>query len=435
MPGRNSMTTWEGVTRMIMSAAIRRGSPARHRIHRIRRWTLWSIDPQGLAFLFIADALAISLSIAVSRQSQFTGADVGRLALLFGLSAVYAEATDRVERLRCYLATDRGVMASQNAVVCFAGVLLLPTAGALLLIALVYVHMYIRSRRHQTAKPYRLLFVTATVLFGGVASTAVYHALGGQLRHVGPVDAAVVALALAVYTITSLAVLLTGMYLAARPPSLRRLLPGAHEAAYEVSTLILGVLCGVVVLWTPWLSPLVFVLGAVLHRSSLVRQLQTAATTDDKTGLLNAGAWHELASQQLARCARANSPAALLLIDLDHFKSVNDTYGHLAGDAVLSMVGHALKHELRGHDAVGRYGGEEFAVLLTDVDAASAIDIADRVRGRIAGLRPGDGIRVTGSIGLALRRPSGTLNDLLANADAALYRAKAAGRDRVYANR
>jgi diguanylate cyclase (GGDEF)-like protein len=173
----------------------------------------------------------------------------------------------------------------------------------------------------------------------------------------------------------------------------------------------------------------------VLHRSSLVRQLQTAATTDDRTGLLNAGAWHELASQQLARCVRANSPAALLLIDLDYFKSVNDTYGHLAGDAVLSMVGQALKHELRGHDAVGRYGGEEFAVLLTEVDATSAVDIADRVRACIAGIRPGDGIRVTASIGLAPRRSSGTLNDLLANADAALYRAKAAGRDRVYANR
>ncbi len=429
------MTTWEGVTRMIMSAAARRGSPVRPRIRGIRRWTLWSIDPQGLAFLFIADALAILLSVLASWNSRYTGVDVARLALLFGLSFVYAEATDRVERLRCYLATDRGVMASQNAVVCFAGVLLLPTAGALLLIALVYLHMYVRSRRHQAAKPYRLLFVSATVLFGGLASTAVYHGLDGTLSHVGAVDAAVIALTLVVYTVTSLAVLLIGMYLAARPPSLRRLLPGAQEVAYEVSTLILGVLCGVIVLRTPWLSPLVFVLGAVLHRSSLVRQLQTAATTDDRTGLLNAGAWRELAAQQLARCVRANSPAALLLIDLDHFKSVNDTYGHLAGDAVLTMVGQALKHELRGHDAVGRYGGEEFAVLLTEVDATSAVDIADRVRGRIAGIRPGDGIRVTASIGLALRRSSGTLNDLLANADSALYRAKAAGRDRVYANR
>jgi len=223
------------------------------RVRGIRRWTLWSIDPQGLAFLFIADALAILLSVLASWNSRFTGVDVGRLALLFGLSFVYAEATDRVERLRCYLATDRGVMASQNAVVCFAGVLLLPTAGALLLIVLVYVHMYVRSRRHQAAKPYRLLFVSATVLFGGLASTAVYRGLDGTLSHVGAVDAAVIALTLVVYTVTSLAVLLIGMYLAARPPSLRRLLPGAQEVAYEVSTLILGVLCGVIVLRTPWL--------------------------------------------------------------------------------------------------------------------------------------------------------------------------------------
>jgi diguanylate cyclase (GGDEF)-like protein len=420
---------------MIMSAETGRGSPVRPQIRGIRRWTLWSIDRQGLAFLLIADALAVLFSIAALRHLQLAGADIGRLALLLGLGAVYAEATDRVERLRCYLATDRGVMASQNAVVCFAGVLLLPTAGALLLIALVYAHMFIRTRRHQAAKPYRLLFVTATVLLGGLASSVVFHGLDGQLHHVGAVDAAVIVLSLLVYTATSLAVLLIGMYLVARPPSIRLLLPGAHEAAYELSTLLLGVLCGVVVLWTPWLSPLIFVLAAVLHRSSLVRQLQTAATTDDKTGLLNAGAWRELASQQLARCVRANAPTALLLIDLDHFKIVNDTHGHLAGDAVLALVGQALKQELRGHDAVGRYGGEEFAVLLTEVDAPSAADIADRVRARIAAIEPGDGVRVTASIGLAARNASGSLNELLATADTALYRAKAAGRDRVFASR
>ena len=420
---------------MIISAEAGRGSQARSQSPRIRRWTLWSINRRGLAFLLIVDALSVALTAAAWQHPHFASVDTDRLALLFGLSAVYAEATDRVERLRNYLHTDRGVLANQNSIVCFAGLLLLPLPGALLLAVLVYSHLLVRSHRHQAAKPYRQTFVAATVLLGTLAAGGVYHSFDGQLNHVGAIDASVIALTLLTYTATSFAVLLVGMYLVARPPTIRLLLPNLHEAIYELSTLILGVLCGVIVLRTPWLSPLVLALAAVLHRSSLVRQLQTAATTDDKTGLLNAGAWRELASQQLARCVRANSPAALLLIDLDHFKSVNDTYGHLAGDAVLSMVGQALKQELRGHDAVGRYGGEEFAVLLTEVDATSAADIADRVRGRIAGIRPGDGIRVTASIGLALRRPSGTLNDLLGNADAALYRAKAAGRDRVYANR
>jgi diguanylate cyclase (GGDEF)-like protein len=420
---------------MIISAGAGRDSPARAQMPATRHWALWSIHRQGLAFLLIVDALAITLSVAAWQHPHLSGADAGRLGLLFGLSAVYAEATDRVERLRIYLHTDRGVMANQNSIVCFAGLLLLPLTGALLLAALVYSHLLVRCHRHRTAQPYRQVFVVATVLLGTIAAGSVYHALDGRLDQVRAVDALVIGLTLLIYTATSFAVLIAGMCLVARPPSMRLLLPNPHEAAYEVSTLILGVLFGVVVLRAPWLSPLVFVLAAVLHRSSLVRQLQTAATTDDKTGLLNAGAWRELAAQQLARCVRANSAVALLLIDLDHFKSVNDTYGHLAGDAVLALVGQALKQELRGHDAVGRYGGEEFAVLLADVDATSAADIADRVRGRIAGIRPGDGIRVTASIGLATRRASGTLNELVANADAALYRAKAAGRDRVYANR
>jgi diguanylate cyclase (GGDEF)-like protein len=225
------------------------------------------------------------------------------------------------------------------------------------------------------------------------------------------------------------------MYLVTRPPSLRQLLPNSNEVAFELSTLVLGVLGGAIILHAPWLMPLIFALGAVLQRSSLVRQLQVAASVDDKTGLLNSGAWRRLAEQELARSVRANTPAALLLIDLDHFKTINDTHGHLAGDFVLSMVGQALTHELRGYDAVGRYGGEEFAVLLTDVDADAAGVIADRVRTCIGALRPGDDIRVTASIGVAQRSRFGDLDRLIGDADVALYQAKGDGRDRVSAVR
>ena len=102
----------------------------------------------------------------------------------------------------------------------------------------------------------------------------------------------------------------------------------------------------------------------VLHRAVLVHQLAEAARTDLKTGLLNAAAWHTQAERALSRNRRDDSPRGVLVLDLDHFKRVNDTYGHLAGDNVLVAVADALRGEVRDRDLVGRFGGEEFVVLL-----------------------------------------------------------------------
>ena len=123
-------------------------------------------------------------------------------------------------------------------------------------------------------------------------------------------------------------------------------------------------------------------------------------------------------------------------LDLDHFKAVNDTCGHLAGDAVLRAVADCLKHELRGYDAVGRSGGEEFVAFLPGVTPEIALTIGERVRHRISTLDFADGLQVTASIGVAhFPSDAGELDALLAAADAALYSAKATGRDRVVAAR
>jgi diguanylate cyclase (GGDEF)-like protein len=187
-----------------------------------------------------------------------------------------------------------------------------------------------------------------------------------------------------------------------------------------------------------WLTPAVLILMLLLQRSSLVSQLQVAATTDTKTGLLNATAWQELAQRQLLRARRDESPCAVMLLDLDHFKRVNDTLGHLSGDRALKAVAEALKRELRGYDAVARFGGEEFVVFLNDVSLADARQVAqrtiERVRGVvIAGQDPnGPECRLTASIGLSAYPLHGTdLTDLLEAADVALYGAKRDGRDRV----
>ena len=177
----------------------------------------------------------------------------------------------------------------------------------------------------------------------------------------------------------------------------------------------------------------------LLQRSLMHQQLAAAARTDPKTGLLNATAWQREADGEVARAQRTSSPLALLLVDVDHFKSVNDSHGHLIGDEVLRTLATELRQQVRESDVVGRFGGEEFTVLLPRTDAAGACRIAERLRSSASGLSVAAAaarIRVTVSIGVAVFDQHGRdLFELLAAADVALYKAKDAGRNqvRVYA--
>jgi diguanylate cyclase (GGDEF)-like protein len=162
---------------------------------------------------------------------------------------------------------------------------------------------------------------------------------------------------------------------------------------------------------------------------------------DSKTGLLNAATWEKEATTEVARAVRTGTPLAVALVDIDHFKVVNDTYGHLAGDHVLRAVSDALQGQLRGYDLAGRFGGEEFIILLPHAHEADARNVAERLRTHIADMEvPADGnrgcpttIRVTISVGVAaLEGVSRELTDLMAAADSALYHAKEGGRNRTH---
>jgi diguanylate cyclase (GGDEF)-like protein len=167
-------------------------------------------------------------------------------------------------------------------------------------------------------------------------------------------------------------------------------------------------------------------------------QLVSDSRTDSKTGLLNARTWEREAAGAVARAVRSGAPLAVAVLDLDWFKSVNDTYGHLFGDEVLRQIGRCLPGALREYDLAGRFGGEEFVVLLPQTRAVDAFRAADRVRSRIASLplRAPDGelVRVTASVGVAALDAGSRreLNELLSAADAALYRAKRGGRNQVH---
>jgi diguanylate cyclase (GGDEF)-like protein len=171
--------------------------------------------------------------------------------------------------------------------------------------------------------------------------------------------------------------------------------------------------------------------GLAEQLARAVTEQQRLAVTDGLTGLYNRR--HLMTMIDRLRGAPAGRPVSLMVVDLDHFKLVNDTYGHLAGDAVLQAAADRITATARSGDVVARYGGEEFVLLLTDTAGPEAEQLAERIRGRLRE-KPvvvgGARIALTASIGVA-SSPDGTVQHLLEAADRALYRAKDQGRDRV----
>ncbi len=172
----------------------------------------------------------------------------------------------------------------------------------------------------------------------------------------------------------------------------------------------------------------------MMAHERLREELERQAWHDSLTGALTRRAFFEVAERTRHRCVRSGDSYALVMLDLDHFKEWNDRHGHQAGDRFLEAVAGALRLALRPGDVVGRYGGEEFVVLLPGAPLDGAARAAERLRGAVArleaGPRPGD--RGTASLGVAASRAAGeALDAVLKRADEALYRAKDAGRDRV----
>lgn len=167
------------------------------------------------------------------------------------------------------------------------------------------------------------------------------------------------------------------------------------------------------------------------------RELIRLAWTDSLTGAMNRHRFMDLAGKEIDRTRRRDGNMSLLLLDADHFKQINDKYGHAAGDAILKGLVDRWTGSLRSHDLIGRIGGEEFCILLPDISEANAISTAKRLRKEISELPfayEGQLLRVTVSIGVATLAEGEDLPSLMQRADRALYRAKEAGRDEVIAS-
>ncbi|WP_367714968.1 diguanylate cyclase [Nitratireductor sp. GISD-1A_MAKvit] len=176
--------------------------------------------------------------------------------------------------------------------------------------------------------------------------------------------------------------------------------------------------------------------SAMARQKELIGQLSHLASRDPLSNLLNRRAFDELAGRRAFECARHSRPVSVLMVDIDHFKSINDRFGHAAGDKVISIAAARLSGLLRLQDVIGRIGGEEFAILLPGCGRRQAIEIAERIRSAFSqtpvSLENGVSIVVTLSVGLAAAADGSVeLDALLAEADEALYQAKRLGRNRA----
>lgn len=173
----------------------------------------------------------------------------------------------------------------------------------------------------------------------------------------------------------------------------------------------------------------------ITELNGMNEKLAILASTDPLTNLLNRRCFFERAKQELSRLKRNNKQAAVVIVDIDFFKVVNDKYGHPAGDAVLTVISKILKNSVRQHDLVSRFGGEEFAIFLSDVDMEKSIMLAERMRKNIAEqqvIYKGDIIKSTASFGLSmLTSDSQDINSVINDADKLLYEAKASGRNNL----
>ncbi|GAA1105513.1 GGDEF domain-containing protein [Nocardiopsis composta] len=388
---------------------------------------------------FMGAVFACVLAAAVPALLALPPLHADDLLLFGGLVLCAALCVEGMRRL----GSPQGVTRDLFGAWWFPTLLLLPPAYALLIPVPVYLLLQYRIRRIAV---HRRTFNAASVALSGAAASWVFHLAAADAADAAGAPVAAAELlatpegvlagvaACVLFGVLNTGIIATAVRLSGGGAPLRMLCGreavtvGGVEVCAGLTVAVLAGLSAPLLLLA--LPPVL-----MLQRSLLFEELQAAARNDPKTGLLNATTWEKEAELGLQRARRENSPAAVLIVDIDHFKRVNDTYGHLVGDQILQAVADTLGGQLRTGDLIGRFGGEEFVVLLSDADMAEACRVAERLRYRVGLLRPPTGqgeITITVSVGIALLPVHGeTLVDLLTIADLALYRAKDEGRDRV----
>lgn len=408
------------------------GAVARGRLRIVmpRAWTIWRCPARQIGYLLAVEVAAMVLVVASLVVVPIHRSDVVLGLIILAVAVLHIEASGPIERIRDRSAPPPHL--NLDTTWTFAATILVHPAVTALIIVVTYLLRWIRTRHHVV---HRQVFNAASVVLVAYSAVAVL-ALTGHFRDFPdmPRDTGsffVVLAAGLAFAVANLALVAGAIALSTSDRKLRRLTPGWESFALGLASIGMGVLVAWALVDWPIFLTVIFGISLVSHGMVLQPQLRTAANTDAKTGLLNHSGWISAARQELGR----EQQAGVLMIDLDLFKLLNDAHGHLFGDEVLQHVANAISAELRGSDLGGRFGGEEFIVLVPGASEEGATAVAERIRRGIAALEiPVDDTSVTctASIGVAVHPQHGrTLDDLIAAADRAAYAAKAAGRNQV----
>jgi len=419
-----------------MSLAHRAGSTLRHALD-VRAWPIRGNSARLNGYILavvLLDVAAIGIAAATTSFSL-------RQLVLFGFaclcSVTMVEATRRAGENAGWITDIYGIWELPIAV------LLSPLYALLIPIP----HTALTQLRVKHIPLHRRVFSAAMLgLSYGLASVAFHAVDKNVIGSIASTDVRHAAWVLAVAGCGALQwaanwLLLIPPIMSTDPAQgLKKMILARDSLVTDGTQICVGTIVAVCTTMTPVSILFALPFATLLQRSQRHGQLVSASRQDSKTGLLNAGTWEKEAGAEVTRAIRTRTPLAVALVDLDSFKAVNDTYGHLSGDKALLAVARTIKVFLRDYDLVGRFGGEEFALLLPQTDEIAARGIAERIRAHIAGMPiplsdapEAEAIRVTVSIGVAALSPSrSSLTELLATADAALYRAKDAGRNQVW---
>lgn len=411
--------------------------PVRRRVLAVRGWQLWAL-PRWLVCYVLAVVAIYALAIGVAASStSLRPRDLAVFGVLLACSAASVELTRRAGENAGLIKDVFGVWELPVAI------LLSPMFALVAPISRIALQQ-LRIRR---TLPHRRVFTAAAIGLSLGAASVTFHGLAGAVHTAAPGSlrfAVGWSLLAVVSTLVNSGMnkLLVGIVVKGSDPGAQvvRSLFRREPLYNDLAEMCIAVVIAYGVMTNLLVAVFALPFVTLLQRSLRHDQLVHASRIDGKTGLLNAGTWEREAATQVTRAARTRTPLAVALVDIDHFKTVNDTYGHLAGDRALREIGDAFKLLLRDYDLVGRFGGEEFVLLLPQTRGHDAYRIAERIRTYIAGApihapaEPGaDPLRVTVSIGVAaLDSYRRDLTELLAAADGALYRAKQAGRNQVH---
>ena len=397
-------------------------------------WAIWELPCWLRRYVIAVVAVyAAALAVAAARlPPHLHDLEVFGVLLAFGVATV--ELTRRTGE-------PAGLIKDLHGVWYLPAALLLPPLYGLIAPVPVLVLSQLRIRRTLV---YRRAFTAAAIGLSLGAASLVFHAalhpVGASLSGSPSSQLRWVLLAAgcaALRTLINKALVVTAVKGSEPAASLRQLAWDREVVYNDVAELCLSVVIVFAVAHVSIMIAFALPFVTLLQRSFRHTQLAGEARIDGKTGLLNAVTWQREAHTEVSRAVRTRTPLAIAMMDIDHFKTVNDTYGHLAGDAVLARISAALRDLLRDYDIVGRFGGEEFAILLPHTAAAEARDIAERLRLRLAEIitpvtagAASVSLRITVSIGVAaLQEARRDLDELLAAADSALYQAKQSGRN------